>query len=197
MSAHPPIPVAVIARSWPPATKWGARVLQPALLMMPAPPLPPRSLMSRSESGVETWFMGVHQLQLHPGDAANLRANLAMSPPSLWVSLSHADDPEKAELHLVTADPFEGEAMATDPGLRVERLPMPDVLIAHISEFAALFPEEERFRKKRRSGIEAEDPSLSAPRILPGGHRPGQRRTEAEVAKLTPAGLPRSQRVQR
>lgn len=197
MSAHPPISVAVLARSWPPATRWGGRILQPSALMMPAPPLAPRTRMSVTPEGVETWFMGVVELELHPGDAANLRANLAMSPPSLWVSLANAEDPARAAVHMLTADPFEGEAMATDPGLTVAALPMPPVLVEHIRQFAGLFPVEERFRKKRRSGIEAEDPSLSAPRILPGGYRPGQRRTDADADRLPQAGLPRGQRPAR
>lgn len=170
------IAIAIVARSFPPVTQWAGRVLHPASLMMPAPPLPPRSRMSTSQDGIETWFIGHAALVLHPGDAANLRQNLRMTPPQIWVALTHADDPARVSIGTITADPFEGEALASDPALTVAALPMPPLLRDHIAEFAALFPVEERFRKKRRSGIEAEDPGLLAPRILPGGFRPGQRR---------------------
>ena len=176
-AAHPQgtIPIAVLARSYPPATKWGERVLDPSALMLPAPPLAPRSRLSTSQTGVETWFIATVPLVLHPGDADNLRSNLAMAPPRLWVSLSDADRPDRVEVRMITADPFEGEAMATDPALRVAALPMPEALIEHVTAFAALFPEGEKFRKKKRMGIEAEDPGLLAPRILPGGYSPGPR----------------------
>lgn len=170
------IPLAIIARSFPPATRWAGRVLQPSSLMLPAPLLTPRSRMATGQDGIETWFIGITALPLHPGDAANMRQNLRMEPPRIWVALSGADDPITVAVHCVSADPFEGEAMATDPSLTVAALPMPPALRDHIAAFAALFPEEERFRKKKRSGIEAEDPGLLAPRILPGGYRPFARR---------------------
>ena len=174
------IPLAIIARSFPPATRWAGRVLQPSSLMLPAPQLTPRSLMATSQDGIETWFIGVTALTLHPGDAANMRQNLRMDPPRIWVSLANAEDPARVTIHSVSADPFEGEAMATDPALTVDALPMPPALCDHIAAFAALFPEEERFRKKKRSGIEAEDPGVIAPRILPGGYRPFARRASGQ-----------------
>lgn len=170
--------LAVLARSFPPATKWAGRVLHPSALMMPAPPLTPRSLMSTDQAGVETWFVASTVLTLHPGDAGNMRRNLEMEVARIWISLRDADDPAKVAVHALSADPFEGEAMATDPGLTVAALPMPAALRAHIAAYAALFPDHEPFRKKKRSGIEAEDPGLKAPRILPGGYQPsaGRRR---------------------
>ena len=194
MSTNPPIPLGLIARSWPPANAWATRMLHPAALMLPAAPLAAGTRMSVTPEGVETWYLGTHMLVLHPGDASNMRQNLRMEPPRLWVGLAHADDPARVEVRLLTADPFEGEAAATDPGLNVGTLAMPPALVEHIAAFAALFPEEERFRKKRRSGIEAEDPSLHAPRILPGGYRPGDRRTATDTKGLPAAGLPRDRR---
>lgn len=172
--ANRAIPLAVLARSWPPTSAWSSRLLAPSSLMMPAPPLPPRRLMGTTLEGVETWFIGPAALVLHPGDADNLRSNLAMQPPRIWVSLAEAHDPARVRIVTITADPFEGEAMATDPSLSVAALPMPPALCAHVAEFAALFPPGEPFRKKRRSGVEAEEVgSRRAPRILPGGFRPG------------------------
>lgn len=174
-AVHPEgtIPLAVLARSFPPASRWASRVLEPSSLMLPAPPLSPRSRLSTGQDGVETWFIETVALVLHPGDADNMRLNLAMAPPRIWVALADADDPARASVRAVSADPFEGEAMATDPSLKVGALPMPPALAAHVAAFAALFPEGEKFRKKKRSGIEAEDPGLLAPRILPGGYSPG------------------------
>lgn len=167
------IALAILARSYPPATRWAGRVLEPSSLMMPAPPLTPRSKLGTGQNGVETWFVETVPLVLHPGDADNMRQNLAMVPPRIWVALVDADQPERASVRAVSADPFEGEAMATDPSLTVAALPMTPALIAHITAYVALFPEGEKFRKKKRLGIEAEDPGLLAPRILPGGYSPG------------------------
>ncbi len=195
MTAPRSIPLAVIARSFPSATRWSGRILQPVSLMLPAPPLPARSRMATSQDGIETWFVGVAALLLHPGDAANMRQNLRMQPPQIWVALTGADNPGKVTISAISADPFEGEALATDPALTVGALPMPPELRDHIAEFSALFPEEERFRKKRRSSIEAEDPGLLAPRILPGGFRPGQRRRAGDPnAQLSGAKLPEKPR---
>ena len=150
--------------------------MQPSSLMLPAPPLVPRTRMAVTQDGVETWFIATVPLVLHPGDADNMRMSLVMSPPRIWVALSGADDTARVAVVAVSADPFEGEAMATDPSLTVAALPMPPGLRDHIADYAAQFPEGERFRKKKRSSIEAEDPGLLAPRILPGGYRPGPAR---------------------
>ena len=81
-------------------------------------------------------------------------------------------------MQLVTADPYEGEALASDPERMVEALPMPPAVAARIEAFIEAHHVEEVFHKRKRTpATSATDPR--APRILTEGDKWVQSRGKA------------------
>lgn len=166
--------VAVLGVSHPPANVWATRSIRPAALMMDLPSLEPGTLMSEREE-VRTYYMGDHAVVLHSGETAHYINNLRAARPSIWVSCAGS------EVRLVTADPYEGEAMASDPENIVEALTMPVPLARRIEAFIAEHHVEEVFHKRKRvPATSPDDPR--APRIL--------RDEEKWVQSRGKAGLP-------
>jgi len=150
--------VAVVGVSHPPANRWAVRVLRPAALLVDLPALEAGSQMAQ-QGEVLTVYMGDHAVQLHSGETRHYIDNLSAARPSLWVAA------QGDSVQLVTADPYEGEALASDTGRIVEALVMPAPIRARIEAFIAAHHVEEVFHKRKRvPATSVHDPR--APRIL-------------------------------
>ncbi|MCK0096062.1 DUF3305 domain-containing protein [Yoonia sp. F2084L] len=150
--------VAVVGVSHPPANVWAQRRVVPAALMADIPALEAGALMS-TQGDVHTYYMGDHAVVLHSGETAHYIDNLRAAQPSLWVSC------DGDQVRLVTADPYEGEAMASDPERVVEALPIPPAVAASIDTFIQAHHVHEVFHKRKRVPATSQhDPR--APRIL-------------------------------
>ena len=148
----------VVATSRPPVTQWSGRILRPVSAMIDLPPLEAGAVMT-DHDGVQTVYLGDHALVLHSGETRHYIDNLMAKQPSVWVAM---DD---ARVAIVTADPYEGEALASDPERVVEAVPMPAVLAARVDAFIKEHHVEEVFHKRKRvPATSADDPR--APRIL-------------------------------
>lgn len=159
------IRVGVLAIARPPATRWAERRLKPLSVGPELPGVAGRIRVTERD-GIETWYMGGHGLHLHSGDTGHYRDNLIAAQPSVWVALRDAGRADRAEVVLVTVDPYEGEALASDPSLMVEAVPMPGDVKARLAEFVAAHHVEIPFKKRRRRPVDiAADPR--GVRILP------------------------------
>ncbi len=152
----------VIATLRPPVTRWGTATLRPTAVLPAAPATAPGALIAET-AGVRTFYLGDGGLTLHSGDTGHYRDNLSSARPSIWVALSGAEDAAHAAIHLVTADPYEGEGLAGDPALTVEAVPLPDPVRAAIERFVAIHHTEIAFIKRKRAPV---DPDARAPRVL-------------------------------
>lgn len=148
----------VVAVSRRPVTRWGKRGFAASAVLPQAPATPPMSRLS-PPGDVETWYVGPAELVLHSGDAGHHRDNLLAARPSLWVALRPGDPPVVAA---VTADPYEGEGFAGDPGLVVEAVPMPEALRAAVAAFVAAHHVEQVFHKRRRKPVDPQGLSRSS-----------------------------------
>lgn len=154
----------VVAQSRPPVTKWAGRQVRPYAVLPAVPDTAPYTLLSE-EDGVETWYLGAHDLILHTGDTGHYRDNLTGSRPGVWVVLGETENIRKADIRLVTVDPYEGEGFALDTGVIVDVVGMPDVLRMKLEDFIARHHVEIPFKKRKRKPVDVEtDPR--APRIL-------------------------------
>lgn len=160
--------IGLVGRSYPPATRWGSRVLRPLAALDAGPDLPPGSLM-HEQAGVRTVWLGEHALVLHHGETGHYRTNLASARPSVWVSM--AGD----AVQLVTPDPYEGEALAGDPERVVEAVAMPAGVLAAVAAFIERHHEEVPFHKRRRTPARGAEEAARAPRTLPSGEGWGRR----------------------
>jgi hypothetical protein len=152
------IRVAVVGVSYPPANVWAKRVLRPEAVMAEIPALESGVLMTQ-QGEVRRYYMGDHAVVLHSGETAHYIDNLRAARPSLWVSC------DGDAVQLVSADPYEGEAMASDPEKIVEALAMPAAVARRIEAFIAQHHVDEVFYKRKRVAVDFEhDPR--AKRIL-------------------------------
>lgn len=164
----------VLVRRTPPANRWSAGSLTPYAVLMPEPPLPPHTRIS-AENGVEVWHVGGADLTLHPGDTGHYRDNLASGRPAVWVTLK-GTDPATAEVVLATADPYEGEGMASDPALTTEPVAMPEPLAEAVAAFVAAYHVEIPFKKRQRQPADPNAMQRRAPRVLPPEQKWGPKR---------------------
>jgi len=160
--------IGVIGRAHPPATRWGGRVMRPFAVLPVPVPMAAGTVMSDID-GVQTVYLGDHALTLHHGETAHYLMNLGSARPSVWISL------DGGRVHLVTPDPFEGEALAGDPERVVEAVAMPPELRAAVAAFVAAHHAPEPFEKRKRKPASIEEPDPRAPRILAPGEKWGQK----------------------
>jgi hypothetical protein len=153
--------VGVLAQSRKPVTRWARRGFTPLAVLTPAPATPPGTRIGPA-GDVETWYAGPAQIALHPGDTSHYRDNLRSARPALWVALVAGG----LEVRLVTADPYEGEGLAGDPGLVVEAVAMPDAVRAEVAAFFAALHVEEPFVKRRRQRADPEAMARGRVRVL-------------------------------
>ncbi len=156
--------VGVLAIRRPPVTKWGAGELRASGVLPQEPEAAPNTLLG-SENDVETWYLGGRDLVLYSGDTGHHRDNLASGRPAIWVAL-RGDDPAKAQIVNVTADPYEGEGYASDLDLKVEAVPMPEAIRARVSAFIEAHHVEMPFKKRKRLPADPNAMSARAPRVL-------------------------------
>jgi hypothetical protein len=106
----------------------------------------------RHDAREELFFAGKASLSLHAGETAHYRDNLESPEPRLWVQLRPTlgiEGDERVEIIAVTADPYEGEAMA-DSGDVLESTRMPDAVAARLRAFFEAHHVERPFFKRKR-----------------------------------------------
>lgn len=139
---------------------WASHAWLPVAALPAAPAAAPWTRLSEDEDG-ETFFAGAFELSLHPAETSHYRDNLLMEPPSLWILLR--GDGDGCSVAAVTADPYEGEAMAEGNGEVVEAVPMPQELQAKVLAFVEAFHVERRFEKRKRDRADPEALARGAP----------------------------------
>lgn len=158
--------VGVLAQTRPPVTQWGGRVVRATAVFAHLPATAPGTKVSDAD-GVETWYLGPCDVTLHSGDTGYYRDNLMSGRASVWVALPAASEGARARVQIVTVDPYEGEGLASDVGLVVEAVAMPDAVRARIEAFIAAHHVDIPFKKRTRKPVDVvSDPR--APRILRG-----------------------------
>ncbi len=105
--------------------------------------------MRRDGDAVE-YHAATLPLELFRTDTEAYLHGLSAKVPSIYVVMRPSESDEPLDMVLVTASPYEAQDY-TDTGEElVEKVPMPDGLIAWIREFVELHHEDEVFVKRRR-----------------------------------------------
>lgn len=133
---------------------WASHAWLPSAVLPAAAAAAPWARLSADETG-ETYYAGSYTLALHRTESAHYRDNLASGRPSLWIALRPVGGDEH-EIAAVTADPYEGEALAEGIGEIVEAVPMPADIQARLAEFVAAFHVERPFVKRKRDRADRE-----------------------------------------
>jgi hypothetical protein len=152
MSASITIPIGVVVAHEKIDHPWQEYRWRPVSVFLNAPDGGGWRELRRGDSFVH-YHAATLPLALHPKDTSAYRANLATGEPAVYVVLR--EDPGAAAhwpvtVHLVTASPYEAQAYG-ESGLEIiERVPMPEPLVALVDEFIAVHHVDEPFVKRQR-----------------------------------------------
>ena len=145
---------------------WASHAWSPHSVLPAVPAAAPGALLGTDADG-ELFYAGPFEVMLHPSETAHYRDNLASGRPSLWIALRPTEG-EEYEVATVTADPYEGEALAEGIGEIVEPVPMPPEVQATLAAFIDAFHRERPFLKRKRDRA---DPEALARRNRSSQHR--------------------------
>lgn len=105
----------------------------------------------REDGGATEFHAATRRLQLHGAEAEAYLHGLSARVPSIFVVLRQTRDPERPfDVALVTASPYEAQDYADSSEDVVEKVPMPDGLVAWIRDFAHTHHQEKEFKKRKR-----------------------------------------------
>jgi hypothetical protein len=143
------IPVGVVVERSKALTQWEDYVWRPVAVLPGEPDTPAWTRLSGDDNRMQ-FYAGTAEVELFRTETRNYRENLTSSVPALWVVLRATDGDPPYGLHLVTADPAEGEAMTEAGNDIVEQLPMPQSIAQAIAEFVAEHHVEREYIRRKR-----------------------------------------------
>ena len=166
------MPVGVVVRRAPGATRWAKWAWRAVAVLPGAGPADWREL--RREDDAVEFHAGTLMMDLYRTDTEAYLVALSNDPPSVYVVMRANEDAgtdTEMDLIAVTASPYEAQDH-TDTGEEiVEPLPMPPGLIAWVREFVERHHVDEVFikRKRDKKRIDLKEESRGDPRVAQDG----------------------------
>ena len=146
---------------------WVDHAWRPLAVLAGTPAAAPWTVLDETPQATR-YYAVAFQLEFFGSETTMYRENLRSGKPSLWVSLRPASTPPGVVLHLVTADPAEGEAL-TEPGTDViETVPMPVEVQRRLAAFVEAHHVERPFIKRKRDRANPEAMAMRAPHATTG-----------------------------
>ena len=143
------MPLGIVLQRRPGVTRW-AKWHWRAVAVLPGAAPADWHLM-RLDGDVTEYHARTLPLELHRTEVEAYRISLTMEPPSLFVILRDSDDPDHPiDVHVVTASAYEAQDYMDSGEEQVEKVPMPDGLIAWIRDFTEAHARDEPFKKRKR-----------------------------------------------
>lgn len=143
------MPLGVIVRRIPGVTRW-ARWHWRAVAVLPGAGPADWTELRREGEAVE-YHAATLPLTLYSSETEAYLANLSDRIPAIYVVLRESGTADRPlEAHLATASPYEGQDYADNGEDIVEKVPMPEGLVAWVRDFALAHHREEIFVKRRR-----------------------------------------------
>ena len=124
-------------------------------------------VLLRSEGETAEYHAGTLSIELHGAETEAYLHELSAAEPSVYVVLREGMGDAPYELVLATVSPYEAQDY-TDSGEEiVEKVPMPEGLLAWVQDFVAAFHEDEVFikRKRDKKRIDLTQDGIGDPRI--------------------------------
>lgn len=144
------IPVGVVIRRTPGATRWETWCWRAVAALPGAEDADWREL--RREGDAVEFHAATGPLTLHHADAEAYAEGLDSGAPSIWAVLHKTGDAEKPfRLHMLTASPHEAQLVLETGEELIERIPLTPALAGWIAEFVEAHYEPERFSKRQRT----------------------------------------------
>jgi hypothetical protein len=150
---------------------WADHAWAPAAVLPGAPDAPAWTVLDETPD-VTRFYAGAAELEFFSSDTATYRDNLRSGSPSLWIALRDDEAPPGVAVHIITADPAEGEGLTESGASIVEAVPMPVDIQSRLAAFVAAHHVERIFHKRKR---ERADPEALGVRPAGGQEREGER----------------------
>ncbi|WP_093031255.1 DUF3305 domain-containing protein [Roseovarius azorensis] len=152
------IPLGVVIRKTPGMTRWAAWSWRAVAVLPGAGPAEWREL--RRDGEAIEYHAATVTLELHHTQTEAYLEGISARVPSVYVVMratsGGADGAPPYKVVLATASPFEAQHY-TDSGEEiVDKVPMPEGLVAWVRDFIEAHHEEEVFRKRRRDSVTEE-----------------------------------------
>lgn len=150
------MPLGIVVRRTPGVTRWAAWSWRAVAVLPGAPQADWREL--RREGDVVEYHAATVTLELHRTLTEAYLNGISAKIPSVYVvmrAVPVGTDRSKPPLEVVlaTASPYEAQDYADIDDDIVEKVPMPEGLVAWVRDFVEAHHEEEVFRKRRRDEV--------------------------------------------
>jgi len=165
MNAPPPrqsalsmaISIGVILTCRQPSNPWAETIWRASGVMLDIPAGPQWRELTRGE-GYAQYLSTRPTLELFRKETQAYIDNIESREPALYVVLREDEtDEEPVSVHLVTASPYEAQDYLDASEETVERVAMPDALLALIISFVDEHHVAETFRKRKRVEMDLEE----------------------------------------
>lgn len=162
MSEEVRLPLGVVVERRALSNRWVPHAWHPVAVIPGAGPMDPKAEWKTLTSG-EGWVhfhAGTLPLQLFPKETEGYRFNLSQEPPCLFVVLrtyEEGDSPHDVMPFLVTACPYEAQDYLDSGDDIVERVAMPEAVVAFVQGYIDKHHVDEPFHKRKRKRWGEED----------------------------------------
>lgn len=143
------MPLGVVIRRMPGVTRWAKHVWK-AVAVLPGAPNAHWKEMRQDGDAVE-YHAATLNLTLYRTDTEAYLQGLSSQSPAIYVVMRESRTENPLDVTLVTASPYEAQDYADTGEELVEKVPMPEGLVAWIRDFVTLHHEDEMFVKRRRN----------------------------------------------
>ncbi len=143
------MPLGVVLRRAPGVTRWAPWSWK-AVSVLPGAGQAKWKLL-REDACVTEFHAATVMLELHGAESEAYLTGLSDKIPAVYVVMRQSDNTDRPlDVLLVTVSPYEAQDYADNGDDIVEKVPMPDGLIAWVRDFALAYHQQEEFVKRRR-----------------------------------------------
>ena len=143
------MPLGIVIRRVPGVTRWVSHVWKAVAVLPGASEASWKEL--RHDGDAVEFHAATVPLELFRTDTEAYLHGLSAKTPSIYVVMRDSDGGDPLQIVLATASPYEAQDYADTGEELVEKVPMPEGLVAWIRDFIDLHHEDEVFIKRRRN----------------------------------------------
>jgi len=155
----------VVLRRAPGVTRWVKHVWKAVSVLPGAGPADWKEM--RRDGEVVEYHAATLPLELHRSDTEAYLHGMSAKVPAIYVVMRPSDGAQEFDVLLVTASPYEAQDYADTGEELIEKVPMPEGLVAWVRDFVEAHHEDEVFIKRRRDKkrIDLKEDGIGDPRI--------------------------------
>lgn len=142
------MPLGIVIRRVPGVTRWASHVWKVSAVLPGAAGASWNEL--RREGDTVEYHAATVPLVLHRTDTEAYLHGLSAKEPAIYVVIRESENDDPMDVVLATASPYEAQDYADTGEEIVEKVPMPEGLVAWIRDYIDAHHEHEVFVKRRR-----------------------------------------------